>query len=86
MVGILAVATFSYSYNQPEILPAIFFVRQIFIFYLFFVALLNLNLSEETVFKINKLIIFLFLIQLPAAAVKLILVGQWEGLGIGTVS
>jgi len=86
MVGILTVAAFSCSYNQAEILPAVFFVRQIFIFYLFFIALLNVNLSEKTISTVNKLVIFLFLIQLPAAAVKLVLVGQWEGLGIGTVS
>jgi hypothetical protein len=86
MIGILAVAALSYSYNQPGMLPAIFFVRQIFIFLLFFVALLNLDLSDQTVCKINRLVVFLFLIQLPAAAAKLLLVGQWEGLGIGTVS
>jgi len=85
MVGVLAVATLSYIYNQSEILPAIFFVRQIFTFYLFFIALLNLNLSEKTILKINRFIIFLFLIQLPAALIKVITIGQDER-WIGTVS
>ena len=86
MLGLLALALLSYIYNQSETLPAIFFVRQIFVFYLFFVAMLNLNLSEETIFKINKFIVVLFLIQLPAAAIKFMVIGQDEGRGIGTVS
>lgn len=85
MLGVLFVTIVSYLANEPETMPAIFFIRQVFIYYLFFFALQNLDLSEKTIDKINKLIILLFLIQLPAALVKYITVGQNEG-WIGTVS
>jgi len=58
---------------------------QVFIFYIFFLALMNLDLSENTVSFLNRLIIFLFLIQLPAAALKYLFLGQQE-LWAGTVS
>ena len=86
MLGILVVAILSYVYNQADMLPLIFFLRKTFIFYLFFIAVLNLDLSESTIKNINKYIILLFFIQIPASIVKLILIGQEEGRGIGTVS
>jgi hypothetical protein len=85
MLGILVVSCISFLFNKPELLPAILFLRQTFVFYLFFVALQNLNLSEKTIQRINQYIIFLFLIQLPAALIKYTIVGQDE-YWVGTVS
>ena len=85
MAGILGITLISFVLNASEMLPAVFFVRQIFVFYLFFIALLNLDLSQKTVMRINRYIIFLFLIQLPAAATKYLVMGQDE-LWSGTVS
>lgn len=80
-----SVVLISFIFNESEVLPAIFFIRKTFIFYLFFIALLNLDFSEETVNRVNKYIIFLFLIQLPALLIKLIAIGPEEK-WVGTVS
>jgi len=86
MLGIFVISVFSYLMNTPGVLPAIFFLRKTFIFYLFFIAVLNLDLSHATITKVNRYILFLFFIQIPASLVKLFLIGQEEGRGIGTVS
>lgn len=85
MLGLFIVSLFSYLINMPNILPAIFFLRKTFIYYFFFVALSNLDLDEETITKINKYVPFLFLMQIPAAAIKYLCVGIDE-YWIGTIS
>lgn len=86
MFGLFYIILLSFYINEQPTLRFLLFSRHMFIFYLLFIALLNLNLSEEAVKRINKYAIFLFLIQIPAAIVKLIVIGQDEGRGIGTVS
>jgi len=85
MLGILLISVISFLVNRSEVLPAVFFLRQIFIFYLFFLALMNIDLTEQTIRTINRYVILLFLVQLPAGVLKYILIGQQE-LWAGTVS
>jgi hypothetical protein len=86
MLGLFTVSLLSFYVNEQPTIAFLLFCRHIFIFYLLFVTLLNLNLSEKTIRKINKYLIFLFLIQIPAAIIKFIFIGLEEGRGIGTVS
>lgn len=86
LLALFIVSLFSLYVNKKPFFPYLFFLRDIFIYYLFFVALLNLDLAERTLKFINKYIVFLFLLQIPAAITKFIIIGMEEGRGIGTVS
>lgn len=56
-------------------------MRLVFRFYLFFLAMVNADFSEEQLIKINKFIVFIFLIQIPFTVVKLFIYGQGESAG-----
>jgi len=86
MTGFLFVAFLSFYMSNEPVLAFILFCRHVFIFYFFFLALLNLNLPQRTISKFNYYLIFLFLIQIPANLIKFFTIGQKEGLGIGTMS
>lgn len=60
-------------------------MRLVLRYYLFFIAVVNLNLSEKHLKQINKVIIICFLIQLPVAFIKFAMWGQTEQT-IGTYS
>jgi hypothetical protein len=86
MAGLFAVSIVSYIMNGETIIRYSLFVRHLFIFYIFFISLLNLNIAASTVARVNRYIVLLFLVQLPAAVEKFFRVGFQEGGGIGTVS
>jgi len=86
LLALFIVSLFSLYINKKAFFPYLFFLRDIFVYYLLFIALLNLDLAESTLKDINKYIVFLFLIQIPAAITKFIIIGLEEGRGIGTVS
>lgn len=85
VTGLFIVMIFSFFLNSAEPLPAVFCIRQTFIFILFFVAIQNIDLSKKQTTRVNQYIVFLILIQLPAALVKLIVIGQDES-WVGTIS
>lgn len=68
--------------NQVQM---ILFLRNFFIYYLFFYALFNSELNIINKEKIKLLIIYLFLLQLLATFIKLLLIGTTENY-IGTIS
>lgn len=70
--------------NSPWI-NSFSFYRHTLDAYLIFLAVLNLPLSELRIFKINKLIFYLFLVQIAASVVKFMTVGVQEQI-IGTVA
>ena len=74
----LMIAASSVIVNDYINLRPIFSLRIILRFYLLYLALINLNLSDSELKKINNLIIFLFLIQLPAVAYKFSIYGVSE--------
>lgn len=86
MTGLFFVAFLSFYMSSEPVLAFILFCRHVFVFYLFFLALLNLNLPQITISKFNYYLVFLFLIQIPANLIKFFTIGQEEGLGIGTMS
>lgn len=75
----------SFILTSVSELQMILFVRKFGIYYLFFYALFNINLSDVQKEKLFKLIMILFLIQIPAALFKLITFGTIEHY-IGTMS
>ena len=76
---------FSYRLNNSELYTSVLFSRNILVYYLFFLGIINCNYNEIKIIKINKLIIIFFLLQIPASIVKYFLIGQKE-LYIGTIS
>lgn len=69
--------------NSEYSIRPVFSVRNLYRFYFFFLALVNLDLNESDLKKINKMAIFILLIQLPVVAVKFAMHGISE-LNIGT--
>ncbi len=83
---LLIVAIFiSFLITTVSKIQLIFFIRNFFIYYLFFYALFNIKLTDSQKERIKKLIIYLFVIQLPASFIKLYLIGTSEDY-IGTIS
>lgn len=74
--------------NQVPVISLLLFSRHVFIFYLLFIAIYNSNLSLKEIRKVNYWIVGLFIIQIPAAIIKILIYGTHivEGGGIGTVS
>ena len=72
--------------NNSEFYPAFRMYSRILWPYLFFLAILNINLSPEAIRKINRFIIVMVIIQIPAAIYKYITYGVREGTLIGTFS
>lgn len=79
----LCVSLISFLLNYVSIIHAFLFIRLVFRYYLLFLAVINLDFEEKSVTLINKIIIFLFIIQIPTAVVKMFIYGPGE-LAIGT--
>lgn len=69
--------------NDTSALLTLLFARQCLRFHFLLWILLNLNLTEASMVKIHKLLVFLFIIQIPTAIIKSFLYGQGEK-AIGT--
>lgn len=75
---LLAVGLLSLVFNKSGMIPALLFLRLLFRYYLLFLAIINLDFYEKLLRRINKVLIFIFLIQLPLSIVKLAIFGQGE--------
>jgi hypothetical protein len=73
----------SYQFHATSLLHTILFFRLLIRFYLLFLAVINLDLDEKFVQTVKKILIFLFIIQIPTAAIKVFFVGIGEE-AIGT--
>ena len=80
------ITVISYLVTEVSSLQFILYFRRLFIYIMFFYALYNLALTLEQKNKLISLIIFLFLIQIPAALVKLIVLGGTLEKIVGTMS
>jgi hypothetical protein len=86
-VSILLVVTIlSFLLSNVNILELILFFRKYYLYILFFYALFNIRLSTEVKDRLIKLLIILFLIQIPAAFIKLIVLGGTLEKIVGTIS
>jgi hypothetical protein len=75
---LLFVAIISASINGYFNLKSISSLRFIFRFYIFYIALINLDIDEKSLLKINKVLFVLFLIQIPVVAYKFTIFGVSE--------
>nr|WP_319392932.1 hypothetical protein [uncultured Desulfobacter sp.] len=71
--------------NSNISINALFGIRLIIRFYVFYLAVLNLELNEKQARSILLFLTLLFLVQIPTSIVKLIIFGQGER-AIGTYS
>ncbi len=79
----LVVSLISFILNNASAIHAVLFLRVLFRYYLLFLAVLNLDFDKKSMKLLNNIIIFLFIIQIPTAVVKLFIYGQGET-AIGT--
>lgn len=79
----LFIVLLSAMLNNVSPVSTILFLRLIFRFYILMVVLVNMEYKEEVMLKINKLLAWLFIIQIPTAIVKFFIYGQGEQ-AIGT--
>jgi len=74
----LIVALCSILVNNVFNLRPVFSLRLVLRFFIFYVALINLGLTDSQLKKINTLLFILFIIQLPASAIKFYFYGFSE--------
>jgi hypothetical protein len=82
---IFLTAAFSVIVNHKYSFEPIYGLRLLVRFYIFFLALVNLSLTYTEIKRINKFIVFIFIIQIPVATIKLFIYGPGER-AIGTYS
>jgi hypothetical protein len=73
----------AYQFHPTTYMHTFLFIRLLIRFYLLFLAIINLDLDEKFIRTTNKIFIFLFIIQIPTAVVKLFFYGIGES-AIGT--
>lgn len=82
---LLAIILISFLLTGSNEVLMILFIRKFGIYILFFYALFNIGLNDIEKEKLLKLLVILFLIQIPAALFKLVVIGAQEDF-IGTMS
>jgi len=75
----------SFFLTDVNKIQMVLFIRNFFIYYIFFYSLFNLYLEDIHKEKIKQLIIYLFSLQVVASWIKLFLIGKAENF-IGTIS
>lgn len=79
----LGLSFISYQFNRSGLIHALLYFRLLLRYYILFLAIINLDFNEKSMKWINHVLIFLFIIQVPTAVVKLFIYGQGEK-AIGT--
>jgi len=75
----------SFLFSDVKTILLIVFLRKFYLYFLFFYALFNIELTRQQIEKLKKLILILFAIQVPAALIKLFTIGIREKI-VGTMS
>ena len=84
ILGVVIVGVVSGLAHGLAVMPIVLFLRQQLRFYLFFFAVLNLDIRRSTVNRLLLLVVVLFAFQIPASWIKLVVWGVDER-WIGTV-
>lgn len=82
---LLTIILISFLLTGINEIQMILFIRKFGIYILFFYALFNIDLNDIEKEKLLKLLMILFLIQIPAALIKLVVIGTQEKI-IGAMS
>ncbi len=85
LVLLVIVSLMSFLLNSVRLLHLVFFFKIFILPFLFFITLMNIPFLEIQREKILKFIMILFLIQIPAAVIKISLIGFQEDY-MGTLS
>lgn len=64
--------------NAVDGYNALLSIRLVLRFYLLYLAIINIDMEEAQLYRFNKVLIFLFIIQLPAQAIKFYFFGIGE--------
>lgn len=83
---LFVVIMISFLLTDVNKIQLILFVKKFALYYLFLYALFNINLNSTQIESLKKLIIFLFIIQVPAAFIKLLVLGGTLEKIVGTMS
>jgi len=81
--AIVAISVLSWVGSGLSLVSMLLFLRKVLRFYLLAVILVNSNIDELYMKRANRLMAWLFIIQIPTAVVKLFIYGQGES-AIGT--
>lgn len=84
--SLFVIMTISYSFNDVDLIQATLFFRKFGFYILFFYAIFNVMLTKVQKDKLLSLLIFLFLIQIPAALIKLFVLGGTLEKIVGTMT
>ena len=76
IISLILVAIISIVINGAELMPAIFGLKNYFLYILLFYAILNIKMEKRDIFLIIKTIIFCFLIQIPIIALQILKAGS----------
>jgi hypothetical protein len=83
VAAFLVVSLISFYINRSGLLNFFLFLRLPIRYYLLFLSVMNLDLSDKEIKKFNNLILGLVILQVPVAVAKFFLYGQGEA-AIGT--
>lgn len=86
MVLFLAVFTLSFLLHNSEIYPSFTYLRTFLYPIIILISIINLKASERELFKLNRYIIILFILQVVASFYKLAFIGINEKKLIGTIT
>jgi len=78
IVGFLIITFISLIYNSSSFISELLFLRLILRYYLLFLAIINLDFEEKSMKTIINVLIFIFLVQIPLAVIKLFIYGPGE--------
>ena len=84
--SLFVIVTISYSFNDVDLIQTTLFFRKFGFYILFFYSIFNVTLTQIQKDKLLSLLIFLFLIQIPAALIKLFVLGGTLEKIVGTMS
>lgn len=85
-IFLLMTVLFSFLLNEVTLLQTVLFLQKFILFILFFYALFNIGLDDSSCKKIIKLIIYLLVLQIIAAFIKLFVLGGTLEKIVGTAS
>lgn len=85
MLILFIISFISFLVNSVSPFSFLYFLRILFVPYIFLICVVNIKWNQKKIDTILKTIFFLYLVQLPAALVKLVLIGPAE-VFIGTIS
>ena len=78
VLGFLLISFISLIYNGSNLVSVFLFLRVLFRYYLLFLAVINLDLDEKSMKLVNKVLIFVFIVQIPLSVIKLLVYEQGE--------